>query len=206
MNKNFIKNTSCDKVVTNAKATFILESPHKDEITKEPCSPAMGESGKIMSEVLLGEKEPIGKLNNNPYSLINTFNKPLQLDKELKSLNSEIKLLDKKKTSLKEYKRSLIKIFQEYNDVILEQEYEKRFLLAINQSDNYNKVIICGRIAQTFFEYIFQIEDSKFLEAFPVNIQKNTISVFYTGHPSPKSQGDYWKNKSKINKLKKFLK
>ena len=205
MNKNFIKNTSCDKVVTNAKATFILESPHKDEITKEPCSPAMGESGKIMSEVLLGEKEPIGKLNNNPYSLINTFNKPLQLDKELNSLNSEIKLLDEKRIS--EYKISLIKIFQKYHDVILEQEYKTRFLFAINQSEKYNKVIICGLIAQTFFEYIFQIGNSKFLEAFPVDIQENTtISVFYTGHPSPKSQGDYWKNERNINKLKKFLK
>jgi hypothetical protein len=66
----------------NTKWTFVLESPHHDEIRLG--YPAAGDSGRIMSEVLLGASEPFGRLlqENNPvvanYSVMNASCIPLQ--------------------------------------------------------------------------------------------------------------------------------
>ena len=63
--------------------TFVLESPHIAEI--ELGYPAAGSSGEIMSEVLLGNEQAIGKLlqKKNPivsdYSVMNASSIPLQI-------------------------------------------------------------------------------------------------------------------------------
>lgn len=73
-----------DLLRTNTKWTFVLESPHHDEISLR--YPAAGESGRIMSDVLFGASESFGQLlqENDPivagYSVMNASCIPLQKD------------------------------------------------------------------------------------------------------------------------------
>ncbi|MDX2319266.1 MAG: hypothetical protein QNK26_01580 [Moritella sp.] len=71
-----------DLICENSKFTFILESPHHQEVNDG--FPAAGETGKWMSKVMFGIETPLGKLvldksNHIPkVSLINCSRLPLQ--------------------------------------------------------------------------------------------------------------------------------
>jgi len=191
---------SCDKIIPNAKAIFIVESPHIDEVKNTPCIPLVGESGKIMSKMLFGKDKAIGLLEDNPYSLMNTFTEALQKSDKLKDLNSDIKKIEYENS--KQYKDELKQIYKKYESVINKENYKTRF---ISISKKTNKCIICGLIAQAFFEYAFDVDKTKFKQSFDYKVNKyKKIKIFYIEHPSPKDDESPWVANG-IKELKTFL-
>ncbi|WP_345869977.1 hypothetical protein [Shewanella algae] len=193
-----------------SKFTFILESPHHQEVKNG--YPAAGDTGVSMSKALFKLDEPLGKLavrqsNLIPrLSLINCSRIPLQ-----RSCYGSLEL-----------KRDFINFLEIQNvcdgsiDILKYKIKGKlRTKLGLNAIDSFRsrlidnithctnpKVIICGVIAQCFFEEATKLQ-CKLHKSTEVNWKGSDFNVFYEYHPSPKS--GKWSNSSNLVDLLKFM-
>lgn len=198
-----------DLIIENAKAIFLLESPHTSEVENCGMLPLLGESGDVFSRTLLPNASvPAGRQEDIPYSLMNTFQHGLQVAAEMAQLNQAIQKINYQ--TQKQYKDSLKKVFLKNEPILnLLENYKSRLENAILKGNN--KIVVCGLIAQSYFEYALNILNTKFLSEFQVNIFNKNVRIFYIWHPSPRSGEDgisAWEkpcNRQSINNLKNFL-
>ncbi|HIG65624.1 MAG TPA: hypothetical protein EYQ43_08770 [Methyloprofundus sp.] len=153
--------------------------------------PLLGKSGAVFSRILLKNKKEAAGLQiqkgNILYSVMNTFQMPLQLSAQMKSLHLAIKAVGF--NSRTQYKNDLKCLFKS-NEIIFPilDDYKGRVFTAINTMPNNSlKFVVCGLIAQSYFEYVFTVSNTKFSSKFNAQIDGKSIEVFYIWHPSPSS-------------------
>lgn len=190
-----------DLIPENSSAIFVLESPHTTETSKG--TPLAGESGMVFSRVLLGDfTTPAGELiaaGNFYYGIMNTFQYPLQSDSEnapLFGLNEEINKVQF--IQRVQYKNDLKKLYSQYIEKSDIENYKNRVLGAISKCPQ-KKLIVCGFISQAYFEYAFNLENTKFGKFEFLNINHDQVKVFYIWHPSPRSGNKKTSNGEKIS-------
>lgn len=190
--------------------TFILESPHKQEIIDG--YPAAGETGLAMSKALFNLDEPLGKLivkksNNIPLiSLMNCSRLPLKkscYDQVMLSLGYTDFLEIQKVTdsSLDIHKGKIKDKLRSRIGLKAVNCFRSRLLENIIKRGN-TKIIVCGVIAQCFFEEATKLQ-CYLRKPTMVNWEGYTFSVFYEYHPSPKS--GQWQNSTNMVSLLKFI-
>jgi hypothetical protein len=203
-----------DLTRSNTEWTFILESPHHEEI-KCRC-PAAGESGEIMSEVILDCTEPFGKLihQDNPivksYSVMNASRFPLQescyeeakLRKEISKISNARSTRQESIPAAKEaIKQALISPIgnQITNDL-------KRRIIQQLESNPDGRFVVCGVVAQSIFEAATNTA-GWFHELKPLYFERKKAWVFYENHPSEKSgkEQSKWKDPKNIQHLLNLL-
>ncbi|MDC8832835.1 hypothetical protein [Alteromonas gilva] len=171
---------------------FILESPHKTELEKG--YPAAGDTGINMSRELFNNETALGELVANsaalPYriSLLNSSQYPLQYEaypNPLKVPRDAEELFDLKKCSNND---EMNEVLSKPEGVIALNDFRERLQIFLDASKKA-KVVVCGKIAQCFFE--------------SGKIIPNTSLVFYSPHPSGKAGG--WKDQNMVNNLRQFL-
>jgi hypothetical protein len=193
--------------------TFVLESPHRDEIRLG--YPAAGDSGKIMSEVLLGEPTPFGQLlqENNPmaagYSIMNASCIPLQDSCYYEPhFREEILEISNARYTGQDIGAAKIAVKR-----VLDSPIGKRITLNLNLRilrqlgcNPSGSFIVCGVVAQSIFEIAMSVE-GWFHKSIVVNLEGKEATVFYENHPSSQS-GEVrskWKDPENMKPLLQFL-
>lgn len=160
----------------DVETLFILESPYKEELYWG--FPCMGDTGKKMSEVLIKNSSiAIGNLiqHDNPqtrkYALFETFKFPLD-----KSLTHG---LDADELFWKEIKnKKQIKKFFDQNRQLFSYSYKYNLECALKIfQKNLKEIVVCGDIAQSIFEVVF--EDKLKQEKTP-----KSVNVVFVEHPA----------------------
>lgn len=198
----------------NTKWTFVLESPHDDEIRHG--YPAAGDSGRIMSEVLLGATEPFGRLlqENDPlvadYSVMNASFIPLQgTCYHEPNLREEILEISNARHPTGEgvgaAKNTIKYALDSQIGNRITQDLKRRLMrqLEINAREIF---IVCGVIAQSIFEVAMSAE-GRFHKTSVLNFEGKEVTVFYENHPSVRSGGtrSKWKDTENIKPLLNLL-
>ncbi len=201
-----------DIVNNNSKVIFILESPHTEEI--KGSLPLLGKSGEVFSQALLTDKHrPAGlQINqgNIPYSILNTFQNSLQTSNELSEINILIEKLDFNRLQIVKYKKQVNNIIKESGITYsLVHSYKERIKSVLLKSDNDVKIVVCGIIAQVFFELAFCETEIWFGKVTQRVITEKKIKILYVEHPSPKNKKTtHWKpvtGNKKLKRLKDFV-
>jgi len=204
-----------DILVEQAQAVLVVESPHYDEL--DTGIPLSGESGRVVGRILMNTDSPIGPLCHEgkaELSIVNTFCQPLKFDVEGEECRPALmKHLDSLEyENPRSYKIKIKRILQESQDKQLLDNYTKRLTKALEAAPS-KKLVVCGLIAQSVFEWTFGVSDdkAKFTVPFCVPFESCSITVFYVWHPSPSSGKDgisSWElslNSAAIGRLKKFI-
>ncbi|WP_166426089.1 hypothetical protein [Paraglaciecola sp. 20A4] len=194
----------------NSEFTFILESPHRQEVNDG--FPAAGATGTWMSRAMFKLDTPLGELvrtksNHIPrLSLLNCSRLPLQIScyNRLELTPEYSDFLNIQTTHDDNIQIAKQKIKNKLRSKIGEQaltSFRSRLLKNITNCSQL-KIIVCGVIAQCFFEEVTQLKVS-LRKPTQVNWQDHSFSVFYEYHPSPSS--GVWQNSSNMVKLLKFM-
>ncbi len=195
-----------DLLYPESTLTFILESPHTKEV--EVGYPAAGDTGINMSRVLLNRDEPIGFLLKNRadlpsvISILNCSRLPLQEscygDFKLKSNFIDFLEIHKQNDKLVSNLKSKIKSIL---DTPVGKEAVNNFKIRLKEhlaSSHNTKIVVCGVIAQCFFEKAIS---KQFRLHRPELVKWGSFSfdVFYEYHPS--STARRWTNSSNMSDL-----
>lgn len=194
----------------NSTFTFILESPHRQEVVSG--YPAAGDTGVCMSKILFELDEPLGKLVASQSSLIprisllNCSRIPLQrsiynsLELTEDFLNFiEIKNLHS--TQINVLKGKIKEKLGTNLGVQAINSFRDRLIANITNCTN-PKLIICGVIAQCFFEEATKLQ-CDFQKPNNVIWMEHELNVFYEYHPSPKL--GKWSRRSNMEKMLRFM-
>lgn len=189
---------------------FILESPHKEEVKKG--FPAAGQSGQQMSKVLFDVETPLGQLVKQrddtlpKMSILNSSRLPLAVScYRSYRLNDEfLDFLNIKNTNFINLESETQKIKQILRSEVGRKAVNSfRFRLFENIKNNErSKIVICGLIAQCFFEEATG-EQGSFHKSTPLNWEGKSLIVFYESHPSPKR--GRWQNLENMQALLTFI-
>lgn len=204
-----------DILVEQAQAVLVVESPHYDELSTG--IPLSGESGRVVGRILMNTDSPIGPLCHEgkaELSIVNTFCQPLKFDVEGEECRPALmKRLDSLEyENPRSYKNKIKHILQESQDKQLIDNYAKRLTRSLEAVPS-KKLVVCGLIAQSVFEWTFGVTDDKVKFTFPfcVPFESCSLKVFYVWHPSPSSGEDgtsSWENtchSAAIGRLKDFI-
>jgi len=204
-----------DIFVEQAQAVLVVESPHYDELSTG--IPLSGESGRVVGRILMNTDSPIGPLCHEgkaELSIVNTFCQPLKFDVEGEECRPALmKLLNSLAyENPRSYKNKIKRILQESQDRQLLDDYSRRLTSALETALS-KKLVVCGLIAQSVFEWTFGVSDDKarFTMPFCVPFELCSFTVFNVWHPSPSSGEDgisSWENpcySSAIGRLKNFI-
>ncbi len=160
------------------KITFILESPHNDELDNK--HPVAGQSGFEMANFIkLGDrKKSLGKIAEKEPSLginiLNICRVPLQntdkLDDRYRELVDKVdKIIRNGYKSFGNHTKN-----REFNDIeeLILNDFRKRFDKILKNDDTL--IVVCGEFAKVYFD----------------KINKRECNVIYVPHPSR----NQWKN------------
>ena len=200
-----------DILTEQAQAILVVESPHHKEMAAG--IPLSGVSGRVVSRVLIGMDSPVGPLcqaGQVKLSIVNTFRQPLKsdtADEQRPTLLREINSLTYREET---YKDELKRIIQESQDTQMVDDYSRRVSAALAITPS-KRLVLCGVIAQSFFEYAFGVHQRFFTRPFNCKVGSHEVQVLYVWHPSPKSGKDRrstWENPDNveaISRLKNFV-
>lgn len=198
-----------DLVIAGAKAIAVFESPHTVELrTGVPLS---GDSGEVVSKGLGFEPTvPMGTIIKNGkalLSVVNSFEVALQLNDCLAPLNEHIKSLNFQRLGAYKFKAEIIQIIREFDQL---QSYKKSYIQRMNKAfhsvNDKPRVVVCGFIAQAFFEYAYELSNINFGSVCNKAINGVQVEILYVEHPSPKNKSNYWELGTIQNAvLKNFL-
>lgn len=200
-----------DLVESDSEFTFILESPHHEEIKEG--YPAAGPTGAWMSKVLFDLEIPLGKLVatksasiTRSLSLMNCSRLPLQLScygsEDLpKDYLSFLDIKTIKYTSFPLYKNEVKKKLKSKVGLKALKNFKERLMRSIS-SCNSPKLIVCGVIAQCFFEEATGRE-GELRELKHVTCEGHSFIVFYEYHPSPECKK--WQGRDNMADLLGFM-
>lgn len=200
-----------DIVVKKSNVIFILESPHTEEV--DGGMPLLGASGNVFSRALLPDKtKPAGlqiKEGKIPFSVINTFQNALQLSEDLKGLNTAIKQVNFSKLGLVRYKNEINNIIKTNTQSLsLVDSYKERVNSTIECSIKNVKIVVCGIIAQVYFEYAFDLSGMLFGSVQIKEVMDKKFEILYVEHPSPKNSTTHWSpthNNTRYSFFEKFV-
>lgn len=194
----------------DSKFTFILESPHSQEVASG--YPAAGDTGVCMSKILFELDEPLGKLVASQSSLIpkisllncsriplqvNIYN-PLELKEDLLSFMEIKNIYDTPINILKGKIKEKLR-----TNLGLQAVNSFRSRLIANLTHCIDpKLIICGVISQCFFEEATNLQ-CDFRKPKNVIWMDHELNVFYEFHPSPKP--GKWNSRSNMKSLLNFM-
>ncbi len=193
-----------------SQTTIIVESPHTEEIKIN--IPLVGESGLVVSRAILPmSAQAIGYeiINGNVnLSVMNTFRYARQLSSKMADINNEVNTLNFKILGPYNYKVSLKAVFS--NSHLIEQELKESYLQRINSiiesSTSKPRLVVCGFIAQAFFEFSLGFTNLQFGKVLSVNIMGRSVDILYAEHPSPKNHATFWSGcRQKNETLKRFV-
>ena len=193
-----------DLCIIEPQVTLILESPHREEVKHG--IPLAGESGHIVSKGLLpGVDIAAGvyiKKNGGPFSVINTFQYALQFSECMEDLCSAIGKLCYNTLGPRKYKDALKVVFSQSPSVDeSKKSYIKRLRYISTNSEDDLKIIICGFIAQAFFEFTLDMQSLPFGEVVKCKVFERNTRILYVEHPSPKNSGTFWAVNTDKNKI-----
>jgi len=194
----------------NSKLIFILESPHNQEL--KAGYPAAGDTGVNMSKILFALDEPLGKLLKNEselpvsLSLINCSRIPLQKScyggtKLGDKLDSFLAIHDIHDSSLLNLKTKVKEKLRTEIGSKAVKSFRIRLLDNIAMSRGA-KLIVCGVIAQCFFEETTLLQ-CRFRKPMKVTWESYSFSVYYEFHPS--SQSGQWNDASSMVGLQSYV-
>ncbi|HIF9171901.1 TPA: hypothetical protein ACX6PS_000536 [Photobacterium damselae] len=200
-----------DVISPNSDIIFILESPHHQEVRNG--YPAAGDTGINMSKILFNKEEPIGLLLkekkplNKTITLMNSSRLPLQKvcygkltlpDKFVTFLNIRTFQKDQNSSEKEKMKREL------NSDVGRKaiNSFRCRLNNCLSLSPNA-KLIVCGIIAQSFFEVTTSLQ-GKYRYSKQVKWNEYSFSVFYEAHPS--SVAAQWTNPENMTNMLNYIK
>lgn len=190
--------------------TFILESPHRQEVANG--YPAAGDTGVCMSKILFELDEPLGKLVASQSSLVprisllNCSRIPLQVKVynsiELKEdILSFIEIKNIHGTPINVLKDKVKEKLRSNLGVQAVNSFRTRLIANITHCPN-TKLIICGVIAQCFFEEATKLQ-CDFRKPNNVIWMEHELNVFYEYHPSSKL--GKWNSRSNMASLLSFM-
>lgn len=203
-----------DISANQAQAIVVAESPHYDEVAAG--LPLMGVSGRVVSRVLIGMDIPIGRLCQSgqvKLSIVNTFRQPLKFDTAGELRPPFMKDIDAVQynaySCYTDYKDEIKRILHKCPHEETLNEYARRISAAVAVAAT-KRLVVCGLIAQSVFEYAFRVRNWRFVRPFPCEVGADTIEVFYVWHPSPQSGSGMseWENpanRTAIGRLKRFV-
>ncbi|MBW3698535.1 hypothetical protein EK599_22935 [Vibrio sp. T187] len=194
----------------NSDAIFILESPHTQEI--KAGYPAAGETGLNMSKVLFNKEQPLGELVKKRailpirLSILNCSRIPLQsscyVGEQLPpKLVDFLRIQSIFDPSVQRQKNQIKEILRSEIGLNALNSFELRLHASIQMSQKA-KVVVCGVIAQCFFEEVTKIQ-GKLRKATDVDWKGFSFSVFYEYHPSSKS--GQWNDCSGMEALRHYV-
>lgn len=172
-----------------AQVVMVVESPHEDEV--DTGIPLSGVSGKVVSRTLIHRDTPIGPLCQDGsvhLAVVNTFSQPIKFDVNGESRPSLLRSLASLpyNDSYKDYKEEVKRILDATTDRELVDNYALRLTEALGAAKN-KRIVVCGLIAQSVFEWAFNVTETRFAAPFQWQIESDLVRVFYVWHPSPSS-------------------
>lgn len=198
----------------NTKWTFVLESPHNDEIRLG--YPAAGDSGKIMSEVLLGTKQPIGQLLHvkNPiaagYSVMNASCIPLQnICYQESDLHQKMEEISNARSHMKQGIVEAKLAVKRALDSSIGNRITKHLQLRLTRQLRFHPhgiFIVCGVVAQSIFE-VATCTEGWFHRSTVMSLEGMETTVFYENHPSEQSGEGHsrWRDSANMKPLLQLL-
>lgn len=191
-----------DRIDEQDSIVFILESGHIEEVKHK--KPLCGNSGRRLSELILGTEIPVGLLNKKDFPSIGFMeSSPIPLwiktyeffDRiNLSPISIEEFALVSDLTIVKQEYENLIpqKKYNEFKDWLnnyltnskIYDDYEERLRFLWNKNKHF---VICGFIAQAFFEKFVGIDgQTGYLNYYKKNefIKNSKNHVLYFAHPS----------------------
>ncbi|MEZ8545840.1 hypothetical protein AB6C74_23550 [Vibrio splendidus] len=194
----------------NSDVIFILESPHIQEL--KVGYPAAGETGVNMSKVLFNCEQPLGELIKNrailpiQLSILNCSRIPLQstcyVGEQLPPrLVDFFRIQSIYDPAVQRQKNQIKKILRSKIGLSALDSFESR-LYANIQISKKAKIVVCGVIAQCFFEEVTKLQ-GKLRKATDITWKEFKFSVFYEYHPSSKS--GRWSDSSGMEALRNYV-
>lgn len=205
-----------------AQAILVVESPHTTELTTRIA--LTGSSGMVVSRTLIGRNiptVPIGRLCTDGsvnLSIVNTFSQPIKFDAESEDRPQLLRDLHTISSSNwvhagkdhKNHKEDVKQLLDNCTDNSILLDYKQRLIQALSAAAQ-KKIVVCGLLAQSVFEWTFSINTSTFTRPFNCRIDSKPVHVFYIWHPSPES-GDggvsAWempRNAGALSRLRHFI-
>jgi hypothetical protein len=189
------------------KTLFMLESPDKDEL--ELGYPCAGKSGNRMSGKIFNDNSiAFGKILKDEseiaieYGIFNSCQFPLNIKNLLSTTEFEIANVTTvgydSDLSIKQNLDLYVAFLSKINNLNEKTNYTERLNKILFDSPNLKTLVICGYIAQAFFQRLFYNETIiKFNTLTPIKITKERIlNVLYVKHPSPKANEWNFRNSS----------
>ncbi len=198
-----------DLIIDGAKAIAVFESPHTVEL--KTGVPLSGDSGLVVSKGLgFDPTVPVGAVVDDGkvlLSLVNSFEFALQLNTSLVPLHTAIEALSFCELGALNYKTEIMKIIRDFDQL---QSYKASYIQRMNKAlKNLNvtpRIVVCGFIAQAFFEYAYDLSNMRFGSVMNKSINGVQAQVLYVEHPSPRNKSKYWELGTRQNlMLKNFL-
>lgn len=194
----------------NSDVIFILESPHTQEL--KVGYPAAGDTGVNMSKVIFNCEQPLGELIKSrailptQLSILNCSRIPLQ-STCYAGEQLPLKLVDFFRIqsiydpSVQSQKNQIKEILRSEMGLNALDSFESRLYASIQISQKA-KIVVCGVIAQCFFEEATKLQ-GKLRKATDIAWKGFNFSVFYEYHPSSKS--GRWSDYSGMDALRRYM-
>ncbi|HCM2158224.1 TPA: hypothetical protein N3B91_004275 [Vibrio parahaemolyticus] len=194
----------------NSDVIFILESPHTQEL--KAGYPAAGETGLNMSKVLFNREQSLGELIKKrailpiQLSILNCSRIPLQStcyvgEQLLPELIDFFRIQSIYDPSVQRQKNQIKETLRSEIGLKALNSFELRLHASIQMSQKA-KVIVCGVIAQCFFEEVTKLQ-GKLRKATDIDWKGLSFCVFYEYHPSSKS--GRWSDFSGMETLRSYV-
>ncbi|MEZ9539855.1 hypothetical protein AB4160_16880 [Shewanella sp. 10N.286.51.B8] len=190
---------------------FILESPHKQEVAMG--FPAASESGWWMSKAMFNIETPLGELVTNKsssiprISILNCSRLPLQIScynplRLSEDFSEFLEIQEIKNGNIQVVKQKIKEKLRTKVGGQALKSFRFRLLKSIQNNNNHSKIIVCGVIAQCFFEEATQL-NGYIRVATNLQWEGCSFKIFYEYHPSPKS--GQWQNPYNMRNLLDFM-
>lgn len=190
-----------DRIQDNDKIIITLESGHIEEVINK--MPLCGESGKNFSELFFEKNEPVGKLHKvevSEFGFLESCSVPIDENTYKNFINQGIGPLNtndlQKLSRITNIKRQYDQMvphgkYNEFKEWLsaelvgskLYEDYQNRLNTIWNK---HKKFVICGFIAQAFFEHYLGISGKEGYESFyrpRQYVSHNTNKIIYVNHP-----------------------
>lgn len=140
-------------------------------------------------------------------SVVNSFEVALQLNGCLAPLNRRINSLSFPLLGAIQFKAEIIQIIIGFDHLkSYKASYIQRMNMAFNSVNDKPRIVVCGFIAQAFFEYAYELSNMRFGSVLNKAINGAQVEILYVEHPSPRNKSKYWELGTNQNTvLKNFL-
>ncbi|XOV66375.1 MAG: hypothetical protein ACFHU9_12180 [Fluviicola sp.] len=203
---NYLDYAVDDIIGENCERLFILESPHCDELDHLPPVPAVGKTGRIMSETLgYSSNFGLGQLIHNKEAskegIINSSRIPLQRKAYKGVVPKELEPFMRIREVSNDMNCEELSAHLSQEDFKgLRTSMKRRFDDVINKFP-VTQIIICGKIASAFVSASIGIKPEKVATKETYTLFDRDIDIIWARHPANKQYewNCFCKNETKDN-------